>query len=216
MKRKNKRLMAYLGMPLIFITLGYLIIFLLASPVLKPMLSTMRLFLTEGNTITNSELNSIFDTSKIKAENTVKESEVVIPNYGTHYAELEIAESNVKAPVYFGDSDSVLRKGLGQYLGSMIPGYGKPILISGHNNTFFKNLKNVKVGDNIKITTSYGVYEYKVTNSKIANANDKSAYDLGQEKEELILYTCYPFDALGLINKRYFVYADKVSGPIII
>ena len=31
--------------------------------------------------------------------------------------------------------------------------------------------------------------------------------------ENLILYTCYPFDALGFTPNRYFVYASYTSGP---
>ncbi|MDF2568387.1 MAG: hypothetical protein K0R90_1843, partial [Oscillospiraceae bacterium] len=42
------------------------------------------------------------------------------------------------------------------------------------------------------------------------------AYDLSQKKEQLILYTCYPFNTLGLTSKRFFVYADKISGPQIV
>nr|WP_298644384.1 hypothetical protein [uncultured Ruminococcus sp.] len=30
--------------------------------------------------------------------------------------------------------------------------------------------------------------------------------------ENLIMYTCYPFDELGLTSKRFFVYAKLVSG----
>ena len=33
--------------------------------------------------------------------------------------------------------------------------------------------------------------------------------------ENLILYTCYPFDALGFTPNRYFVYAKYVSGPVL-
>lgn len=31
----------------------------------------------------------------------------------------------------------------------------------------------------------------------------------------MILYTCYPFDALGFTPNRYFVYAKYVSGPVL-
>ena len=43
---------------------------------------------------------------------------------------------------------------------------------------------------------------------------DDTAYDLLQDKEQLIMYTCYPFEMLVGITKqeRLFVYADKISG----
>lgn len=43
-------------------------------------------------------------------------------------------------------------------------------------------------------------------------ATDRTAYDLSADYENLIMYTCYPFDALGLTPQRYFVYAKLVSG----
>ena len=42
------------------------------------------------------------------------------------------------------------------YNGSHIPGYGKPILISAHNNTWFHDLGSAQVGNDITIETNYG------------------------------------------------------------
>ena len=69
----------------------------------------------------------------------------------------------------------------------------------------------------VTIKTSYGVYEYQVTGSRVAHHLDDTAYDLMQDKEQLIMYTCYPFEMLVGITKqeRLFVYADKISGPVV-
>ena len=37
-----------------------------------------------------------------------------------------------------------------------------------------------------------------------------------EQKPRLILYTCYPFDMLGLTPKRFFVYAEQISGPTVV
>ena len=87
------------------------------------------------------------------------------------------------------------------------------MLVGGHNNSYFNGLKSVKVGNTITLKTNYGVYTYKVTKTAVLPATDKSAYDLKATQENLVLYTCYPFDMLGLTPNRYFVYADYVSGP---
>ena len=42
-----------------------------------------------------------------------------------------------------------------------------------------------------------------------------TAYDLAADQESLILYTCYPFDEIGLTSQRFFVYADYTSGVVI-
>jgi sortase A len=149
-------------------------------------------------------------------EDTIDASEVEFPNIDKQFGELKIKGRDVDAKLFFGDGKIPLRNGVGVYAGSFIPGYGKTILVAGHNNTYFNGLKNVKKGDIVKINTSYGNYEYKVRDTKLYNAKSKKSYDLNANKENLILYTCYPFDTIGLTENRFFVYADKISGPKIV
>ena len=139
---------------------------------------------------------------------------VSYPSYNEYYAKIDIYGRDVK--VFFSDGKSALSKGAGQYMGSMPPGFGRPILLGGHNNSYFKNLKKFIVGDVITVTTNYGVYYYKVYATKIALRDDRAATHLESNKEELILYTCYPFTTLRLTKKRYFVYAEKIAGPTVI
>ena len=40
--------------------------------------------------------------------------------------------------------------------------------------------------------------------------------EISADEENLVIYTCYPLSTLGLTSKRYFVYAEYVSGPVII
>lgn len=109
----------------------------------------------------------------------------------------------------------VLRNGVGIYSGSAIPGYGKTILVAGHNNTYFNGLKYAKPGQIIRIRTNYGNYQYEITDTQVKDQSDSTAYDFDAKEENLILYTCYPFDELGMTPNRFFVYAKFVSGPII-
>lgn len=79
------------------------------------------------------------------------------------------------------------------------------ILIS----TVLKTQQSVR---SVEIKTSYGNYIYEITDTAVKKATDRTAYDLSADYENLIMYTCYPFDALGLTTQRYFVYAKLVSG----
>ena len=124
-------------------------------------------------------------------------------------------DCQIRADLYFGDSWYVLGNGVGIYNGSAIPGYGRTVLIAGHNNTYFNGLKYAEEGQIIKIRTNYGNYKYEITGTKITDCEDRSAYDLNKNEENIILYTCYPFDTLGLTNLRAFIYAKYVSGPMI-
>lgn len=145
--------------------------------------------------------------------------EAMYPTNGLEYGTITCSEIDLNVPLYYGDSNSIFKKGAGQYTGDAvktgIPGQGNPIIIGGHDMTFFAPLADVKEGQVITINTSYGVFEYKVTKTKVAKYDDKSAYATFKG-EKLVLYTCYPMGALfGQKDDRFFVYADKVSGPVI-
>jgi sortase A len=118
----------------------------------------------------------------------------------------------LSAPLYDDDSEELLIKGVGHYPESGLPGGGKPILISGHDTTFFAPLEQVAVGDVIRVVMEDKDYYYSIVTTKVALATDTSAYDLSQEKELLILYTCYPFgQLLGEHEERYFVYGEPTT-----
>lgn len=148
-----------------------------------------------------------------KDDNTIDIKEVDWPKNGDQYGKLECNKIGLNTVVYWGDDYELLRKGPGTYKGSGIPGYGKTILIAGHNTMEFTCLQNIEKGDVVSFTTSYGKYEYEITDIKILEHNDPSAFDMKKKEEQLVLYTCYPFTELGATTQRCFVYGKKISGP---
>lgn len=209
--------MGYVTIPLILIILGYGTIYLAGSPVFALVSAVSGMVISKSAPTFSEELDSIFDENAIRATDRVDQSEVKMPLYETYYAKISCERINLLAPIYWGDSDKVLKLGVGQYIGSFMPGYGKPLLMSAHDSTYFAPLEDIAIGDIIKITTNYGNYEYRITETKVTVASDTSAYDLSQEEEQLILYTCYPFGAfIGMKEQRYFVYGEKILGPEIV
>lgn len=150
-----------------------------------------------------------------KSPKSVSISSFTFPCYNNQFGELIIDDCQIYAKLFFGDSDLALSYGVGIYNGSFIPGYGKTILVAGHNNTYFNGLKYAQKGQIVKIRTNYGNYKYEITDMQVKDKSDQTAYDLNANTENLIMYTCYPFDELGLTPKRYFVYAKLISGPVI-
>ncbi len=222
--KSMKRLMAYICVPLVFTLLGYSVIYAVGSPLFSPFLSILQMIsLKQPLDFQNDNLDSIFSEGmtqptpdKTDDGEVLKASGITFPTFGTHYGELRIDGTSVKAPLYFGDSKVILKKGVGQYNGSFYPGCGGTIIIGGHNNTFFHNLDEAVVGKIVVLETNYGTYTYEVTETAVKKATDKTAYDLKATQENLVLYTCYPFDTLGLTPDRYYVYAKYVSGPKIL
>ena len=75
------------------------------------------------------------------------------PAWGEKYGTLSIDSINVKLGLYYGDSLSILRKGVGQSV-SYFPGEGGSIICMAHDTGgFLKYLYTVNVGDKIKIKT---------------------------------------------------------------
>ena len=115
-----------------------------------------------------------------------------------------------------GSDNSILKLGAGQVTATYQPGFGSLIMIGAHNNTFFNCLKNIQTGTVITMETSYGTYTYQVNSTEVVDVTDKDAYDFFTDHEQLLLYTCYPFDMLASTDYRFMVHADLVSGPTIV
>lgn len=154
----------------------------------------------------------------IDPEPEISGYEIKSPNVGEQYGMFEIERLGISAPLYYGDSTVPLYYGVGQYTGSYMPGFGEWTLIAGHNNTYFHTIGDLVEGDIVRISTHYGVYEYKVTYTVLAKDSSeyRDAYAHNTDKEEIIFYTCYPFNMLGLTPQRFFVHAEKISGPRIV
>lgn len=214
-KNKKNRIISFLVMPIIFCLIICVAVGGVLVPKLPQLVPIVNMFMSDKQVDYSTSYDNIF-VPTTNSGDTVNAEDVEFPGIDKQFGELSIKGRNVSAKLFFGDGAIPLRNGVGVYAGSFIPGYGKTILVAGHNNTYFNGLKNVKKNDIVEIKTSYGNYTYEITGTKILSANDKSAYDLTKDKENLVMYTCYPFDELGLTNKRFFVYANKISGPEIV
>lgn len=155
----------------------------------------------------------VLSGSNPEFKNTSELQQFRYPQFGSRYGTITCKACNLEAPLYYGDDDEILEKGAGQYSLSGMPGQGKTILVAGHDMTFFKQLQDIEKNHIIEVKTFYGMYKYKVTDTKILKADDPTIYQPAEE-EELILYTCYPFGLLlGDRDQRYLVYCQKIWGP---
>jgi sortase A len=163
-------------------------------------------------------LSRIFIHEEYKATKTTEapasDIKIKFPKLGEEFGQIVIKTAAVDVPVFHGDRDEELLKGAGHFDGSRYPGENGNVVVSGHNNTAFKNLKNAKVGDAVEFNTTYGKYIYKVVNTKIVQYNDPTVV-VPSEQEKLTLYTCYPFNALGYTSQRFVVTCELVEGASI-
>ncbi len=158
------------------------------------------------NTISVDTSKKVLSDVKIDLEHNKLES---YPSIGERYATLIIEDLNVKLPLYFGDSLSILRYGVGQSSKGYFPGEGGSIICMAHNTSgFLRKLPEIKVGTKIKIETVYGDYTYTVDETKIVHQTETDAVPVQKEKEILMLYTCYPVNSIGHATHRFITYSS--------
>jgi sortase A len=125
---------------------------------------------------------------------------------------LRIERLNIDAPVYTGTSKITLDRGLGAVAGTASPGEVGNIGLSGHRDSYFRPLKDVKLGDSIEMLTPEGIQYFEVSDISIVDALDVSVLD-PTDTTVLTLITCHPFYYQGYAPDRYIVRATPVSKP---
>jgi LPXTG-site transpeptidase (sortase) family protein len=125
---------------------------------------------------------------------------------GSTLGRIEISRLGVSVLVLEGTSGRTLRRGIGHIDGTSFPGDDGSIGLAGHRDTFFRELRNVRTGDEITLATLVGSRTYRVDAIRVV---EPSAVDVLNETGEsvLTLVTCYPFDFVGPAPKRLIVRA---------
>ncbi len=119
---------------------------------------------------------------------------------------VEIPRLGVSAVVRAGSDARTLRLAVGYIPGTALPGERGNLGLAGHRDTFFKQLRDVRPDDEIRMTTPEGTFSYRVERTLVVNASDVWVLD-PTSTPTLTLVTCYPFTYIGLAPQRYIVQA---------
>ena len=123
-------------------------------------------------------------------------------------AMLEIAGR--KLVVLEGDSGAVLAFAPGRSLAGGTPENGRTVVISGHRDTHFRALADLQAGAQLALTTPFARYDYRVSAAAVADADDHQVAITNDK--QLVLVTCWPFDALATQGTgRYVVTAQRTA-----
>jgi sortase A len=137
------------------------------------------------------------------------------PAPGTPLAELTIPSVGLSAAVLHGSDAHTLSLGLGHIENTPLPGESGNVAIAGHRDSFFRPLKNVKVGDDILLDTPEERVHYRVSSLRVVNSHEVGV--IGPTKDPtLTLVTCYPFWFIGNAPDRFVVRATRVEGQPIV
>lgn len=126
-------------------------------------------------------------------------------------ARIEVKRLRASAIVLAGSSGQALAFGPGHV--EMTPDAGERgvAVYSAHRDTHFSFLKDVAIGDEIVVTRRDGqTFRYRADSTSIVRF-DASGIDPLTDGYELVLSTCWPFDAVTPGPERYVLHATMIG-----
>ncbi|MGY3603347.1 MULTISPECIES: class GN sortase [unclassified Bradyrhizobium] len=126
-------------------------------------------------------------------------------------ARIEVKRLDASTIVLAGSSGQALAFGPGHVELTPDAGERGVAVYSAHRDTHFRFLKDVVIGDAIDITRSDGkTFRYRADRSSVVRF-DASGIDPLSNGYELVLSTCWPFDALTSGPERYLLHATMIE-----
>lgn len=126
-------------------------------------------------------------------------------------ARIDVKRIGASAIVLAGSSGQALAFGPGHVELTADAGERGVAVYSAHRDTHFAFLRNVKIGDEIDITRDDGrMFRYRADGSSVVRF-DASGIDPLADGYELVLSTCWPFDALTSGPLRYLLHATLIK-----
>lgn len=189
---------------------------------LKISLSLLVLFLSLGALAIALRQPNFKISADVKNEGQTKEQYLPEVSYTASDFSLRIDKLSIFAPV-IADVDGAnkniyfasLQRGVAQMAGTAKPDQKGNVVIFGHSNYYendpgaykqvFKNLDELKAGDEILIHYKDNDYKYAVSKQQIVGPTDTWVIEA---KYDLTLITCWP---PGTIEKRLVVFANLAS-----
>lgn len=128
---------------------------------------------------------------------------------GSVVGRIEIGRLGMAVIIVEGTDGRALRRAVGHIPGTALPGEHGNVAITGHRDTFFRALRNIRKDDEVTLTTLNGAYRYRVDSMMVVAAEDTTV--LNESGEAILtLVTCYPFYFVGPAPKRFIVRAHRI------
>ena len=149
------------------------------------------------------------ETSKLSAPK-IPANKYVPLKLGEPIGIISIPKLSETYPIVQGTDATDLEKGVGHFVGSVMPGVKDNTVLAGHRDSVFSKLGKLVAGDLVTISTSDGTFIYSVTKTRIVLPTDRTVI-VPTPNATLTLITCYPFYYIGSAPKRYIVSANLVN-----
>ena len=125
-------------------------------------------------------------------------------------ARLTVPRLDMAVMVAQGMDSRTLRRAAGHIPGTAPVGSGGNVGLAGHRDSFFRPLRDVRVGDEIVLTTPQSVSTYRVEWTEVVTPEATEVLR-PTPYPALTLVTCYPFTFVGTAPDRLVVRARLVE-----
>ncbi len=123
---------------------------------------------------------------------------------------IQIPAIGVDSPIFQGDDWEQLKKGVGQHIGSALPGSDGNLVLSAHNDIYgeiFRHLDKLSPGDEIVVSTERQSYTYVIRKIQVVDPTDVWVM-APTDYASTTLISCYPYQ---VNNKRIVIFADLAA-----
>ncbi|WP_240904001.1 class D sortase [Bacillus sp. N1-1] len=156
--------------------------------------------------------------AEVTKEETVNAQEVLMSDKiktfdtGQEVGRLVIPTIEKGFTTYWGTDEDTLSQGVGMYVSQFTttPDQRRHTVLSGHRDTVFTGLQDVRKGDAVFLEYEGKRYEYAVVSMKVVDADDRTVI-VDKKEATLTLTTCYPFDFIGSAPDRYVIQSELVN-----
>ncbi len=124
---------------------------------------------------------------------------------------LEVPRLCVRRALLSSGSGTAMAFGVERMSGGAELGTGGTTLLVGHRDTRLAFLEELRIGDQVRLTTHEGDTRWRVRSGAVIHEGEASVHRAGGER--LILITCYPFGGLLRTPWRYAVECVPYSLP---
>lgn len=127
-------------------------------------------------------------------------------------ARLQVPRLDVDQIVLAGASGRSLAFGPGHLTGTALPGERGNSVITGHRDTHFDFIGDLKTGDTFRLQRPDGTWaRYRVAGGQVVDARTAQLVDT-PDRSAVTLVTCYPFNSRDYNQPwRYVVFGEEIG-----
>jgi sortase A len=162
-----------------------------------------------GFVLADSRAYQALETKKFSQAALLSEPHIMVE--GDVIGALQVPRLGLEVIVVQGDSPTSLRRAVGHLANSAMPGERGNVALAGHRDTFFRPLRDIQPGDEIRFKSRERSFDYRVESVEVVGPTDMYVLE-SSTGHELTLLTCFPFYYVGPAPKRFVVHAREIDG----